>query len=294
MNHRAFVPLALAGCVHPPAGGAPAPAAVSAPLSLAADAQMVAISAGQYIAGSTPEERDAAYDAYRHTAARDTARAEHWFDGEEEHHVAFLPAFEIDLMPVTQAAYAEFVAAGQAPAPELDEAAWTARHAELPWSAAARFVWHDGRPPADRVEHPVVLVTYAEAARYCAWRGALAGQPRRLPTAAEYEKAARGDHGLAYPWGNEFEPARLDSAVGGPGDTEPVGERASGASPYGVLGLAGNALEWTSTPWKAGERTVKGSSWDDYGGVGRGASGHGRPDGDRLVVVGFRCAGAAP
>ena len=285
MTSRSLVAVAVAGCAHAPASSAArANAASIAPLSLAADAQMIAIPAGQYIAGSTPEERDAAYDAYRRTSGRDTARAEHWFDDEQDRQVAHLPAFRIDLMPVTQAAYAELVATGQAPppAPAGDD------------PTAARFAWRDGRPPPERADHPVVLVTYAEAARYCAWRGTLVGQVRRLPTAAEYEKAARGHNGLAYPWGNDFDPSKLDSAVGGPGDTEPVGTRAAGASPYGVLGLAGNAFAWTSTPWKPGERTVKGSSWQDFGGVGRGASGHGRPENARLPLVGFRCAGDAP
>ena len=65
----------------------------------------------------------------------------------------------------------------------------------------------------------------------------------------EYEKAARGDGGLAYPWGNAYEPDKLNSAVKGPGDTVPVGQYTIGASPYGVLDLAGNVFEWTSTPF---------------------------------------------
>ena len=59
----------------------------------------------------------------------------------------------------------------------------------------ARMCWHDGAPPPGRAQHPVVLVTHAEAARYCAWRGA------RLPTADELEHAMRGTDGRVYPWG---------------------------------------------------------------------------------------------
>ena len=76
--------------------------------------------------------------------------------------------------------------------------------------------------------------------------------------------------------------------------TAPVGSYPAGASPYGVLDLAGNVFEWTSTPFGAGEMTVKGSAWEDFGGVGRGASRHGRKIGARHVIVGFRCAGQAP
>jgi formylglycine-generating enzyme required for sulfatase activity len=93
-----------------------------------------------------------------------------------------------------------------------------------------------------------VLVTHAEAEGYCAWRGAEHGETRRLPTSAEYEKAARGEGGFAYPWGSAYEASKLNSAVQGPRDTTPVGTYADGASPFGVLDLAGNVFHWTSTP----------------------------------------------
>jgi formylglycine-generating enzyme required for sulfatase activity len=280
-------------------GGAPPPSAApagsdAAPLSLAADARMVLIFAGQYIAGSTPEERATAYDDYKRAAGHDAAREHRWFDREEERRVATLPAFRIDLMPVTQVQYAELVAAGQAPPPAIDEAAWKAQgFAQDYETQVARYVWRDERLPSGREEHPVVLVTWDEARRYCEWRGRERGQPRRLPTAAELEKAARGEAGFAYPWGNAFEPDKLNSAAEGPGDTAPVGSYPAGASPYGVLDLAGNVFEWTSTRLPDGKLVVKGSAWEDHAGVGRGASFHGRPPGARHVIVGFRCAADA-
>lgn len=270
------------------------PNAASAPLSVAADAQMIAIPAGKFVAGSTPEERAAAYDAYQSSAGRDTARENKWFEGEEDRHVAKLGAFRIDLMPVTQAQFAEYVAAGKAPAPTTDEAAWQSTGFNQDFATQVkRFVWSNGQPPIGREEHPVVLVTWNEADGYCKWRGELVGQPRHLPTAEEYEKAARGDGGLAYPWGNVFEPTKVNSAVGGPKDTVPVGEHADNVSQYGVMGMAGNAFAWTSTPAPGGKMTVKGSAWDDYAGVGRGASRHSRAPGTRHVLIGFRCAGDA-
>lgn len=262
-----------------------------APLSLAADARMVLVPAGQYIAGSTPEERAAAYDDYLESAGHDAAREHKWFDREEDRRVTTLEAFRIDLLPVTQAQYAELVATGAAPAPTIDEAGWKAQGFTQDYATeVARFVWRDGRPPSGREDHPVVLVTWHDANRYCAWRGEQRGEPRRLPTAPEFEKAARGEGGLAYPWGNTFEADKLNSAIEGPKDTTPVGSFVEGASAFGVLGLAGNVFQWTSTPGDAGKMIVKGSAWEDFAGLGRGASGHGRANDARHVIVGFRCA----
>lgn len=289
----ASIAAVLGACSQPPA---PAhPRAVDAPLSLAADDRMVAIPAGMFIAGSTPEERGQAYDDYQSTANTDAAREREWFDREEDRHQVTLAAYRIDLMPVTQAQYAELVQTGRVPAPAIDEPTWKAQGFAQDFATeVTRFVWRDGRPPPGREDHPVVLVTWAEAETYCAWRGELAGHARRLPTAHEFEKAARGDNGVVYPWGNSFEPAKLNCAIGGPLDTVPVGTHLEGQSPYGVIGMAGNVFHWTSTPFPGNEMTVKGSAWEDFAGVGRGASAHGRPASARHVIVGFRCASSEP
>jgi toxoflavin biosynthesis protein ToxD len=288
MKH--LVILALLGC-----GGSQArPQTAHAMLSVAADERMVVVPAGDYILGSTPEERAAAYDDYQQSAGTDAARENKWFEREQDRRISELAAFRIDLMPVTQAQYAEMVIAGKAKAPAIDEVAWKAQGFAQDFEAeVARFVWKDGRPPHGREDHPVVLVSFTEAASYCAWRGELRGEPRRLPTAAEYEKAARGETGLNYPWGNTFEPAKLNSAVAGPKDTTPAGQFNDGASPFGVLELAGNVFQWTSTAEQGEQMVVKGSAWEDFAGVGRGASFHGRAKTARHVIVGFRCAAGA-
>jgi formylglycine-generating enzyme required for sulfatase activity len=286
--------LAIVAACGTPAAPVAHPRAADAQLSLAADEQMIEIPAGMFIAGSTPEERGQAYDDYQETSGTDAARERKLFDREEDRQQLPLPAYRIDLLPVTQAQFAEFVHARKAPAPAIDEAAWKAQGFTQDFATeVARFVWKDDRPPPGREDHPVVLVTWTEATAYCAWRGELAGASRRLPTAHEFEKATRGDKGVTYPWGNTFEPARLNSAVGGPRDTVPVGSHIEGKSPYGVLGLVGNVFQWTSTPFPPDEMTVKGSAWDDFAGVGRGASAHGRPKNARHVIVGFRCASDA-
>jgi formylglycine-generating enzyme required for sulfatase activity len=284
---------ALAACSSPsPRVQQPTtPRDVRAPLTTAADDRMIVIPAGRFIAGSTPEERSAAYDDYQRTAGNDVARTEQWFDREAARHVMELPAYRIDLMPVTQAQFAEFVLSGHAPAPVVDEASWKAQGLSQDFASQVdRFVWRDGKPPDRREDHPVVLVSWSDADRYCAWRGTMVGEKRRLPTAEEYEKAARGDGGVAYPWGNVFEPDKLNGAINGPHDTTPVGTYTAGASPYGVLDMAGNVRAWTATP--DGDRmVVKGSSWADFAGVGRGASFDRQARSVRHVVVGFRCAG---
>jgi formylglycine-generating enzyme required for sulfatase activity len=256
---------------------------------------MISVPAGSYILGSTPEERAAAYDDYQETAGTDAARENKWFDSEDDRKISELPAFQIDLMPVTQAQYAEMVIAGKAKAPMIDEVAWKAQGFAQDFATeVVRFVWKDGRPPHGREDHPVVLVSHGEAASYCAWRGAQRGEARRLPTAAEYEKASRGESGLTYPWGNAFDATKLNSAVAGPKDTTPAGQFNDGASPFGVLELAGNVFQWTSTPDNVGvgddRMVVKGSAWEDFAGVGRGASRHGRAKTARHIIVGFRCA----
>lgn len=275
----------------------------AAPLSRAADAQQVTIPGGRSVAGSTPEERATAYEDYLATSGQDAARQGAWFDREEDRHMVVLDGFRIDAMPVTNAAYAEMVADGAAAPPTMDAQTWTYQGFQQDWATEVeRFVWPGDRPPLGREDHPVVLVSWAQAAAYCAWRGAVVGQPRRLPTAYEFEKAARGVAGQPYPWGATFDATRLGGHLGGPGDTVAVGSYPDGASPFGVLDAAGNVFQWTSTPWPPGtaatatpspEMTVKGSAWDDYGGVGRGASWHGRPRDTRHVLVGFRCAGDA-
>ena len=282
----------LAGCgsAHLAAPGA----AAHAPLSLAADERMIVVPAGRFIAGSTPEERGAAYDDYQTTAGNDTARSERWFERESDRHSATLPAFRLDFMAVTQAQFAEFVAQEHSATPVLDEAGWQA--AKIPEDFAGhavRFVWVDGRPPGGREEHPVVLVTWADAEHYCAWRGGLRGERRRLPSADELEKATRGEAGLPYPWGGTYEVNNLNSAVRGPHDTAPVGSYAAGASPYGILDLAGNVYQWTTTT-DGNDVVIKGSGWRDFGGVGRGAWFEKRPKTARDVILGFRCAGDAP
>ncbi|NVB42440.1 SUMF1/EgtB/PvdO family nonheme iron enzyme [Pseudenhygromyxa sp. WMMC2535] len=126
-----------------------------------------------------------------------------------------LPAFAIDRTEVTQAAYERCIEAGVCEAP------------------AAGF------SPGEDCTHPVVNVSWQQAGQYCAWLD------KRLPTEAEWEKAARGDDGRLFPWGDEAPTCELANFEGcGLRAPQPVASHPAGASPYGLMDMAGNVREW--------------------------------------------------
>jgi len=158
-----------------------------------------------------------------------------------------------------------------------------------PYAATRRFAWVKGKPPRGREDHPVVLVSQADALAYAAWLTHTTGRLRRLPGETEWEKAVRGTGGRYFPWGNEFDPNRLNSHDAGAFDTTPVGSYPAGASPFGLLDAAGQMFEWTATSAGAGRAIVKGGSWDDKGcGVCRPAARHARPVALKHILIGFR------
>jgi formylglycine-generating enzyme required for sulfatase activity len=159
----------------------------------------------------------------------------------------------IDRTEVTVSAYGACVAAGACePSPMTVVSIWSERD--------ERF-WARYCNAADRPEHPVNCVGWTSADTFCRWRGG------RLPTEAEWEYAARGADGRLFPWGSEAPgPARLNASGGdrivdrptasyagmmyeaedGWASTAPVGSYPAGASPFGLLDMAGNVTEWTA------------------------------------------------
>ena len=250
---------------------------------------VVAVAAGSFIAGSDLAEREAAYvldeAAYGHSRTREFG----WYDRERKRATYQLPAFEITRTPISNAEYARFVAETGHATPDVDEATWKGYRLIHPFARTRRHAWRDQRPPNGRADHPVVMVSHADAEAYAAWLSAKTGQLWRLPSELEWEKAARGIAGKHFPWGDVFDPARLNSHDSGPFDTLPVGRFPAGASPFGLLDAAGQVFEWTNSPGNPGRFLVKGGSWDDKGcGVCRPAARHARPMAIKHILVGFR------
>lgn len=133
-------------------------------------------------------------------------------------HEVTLPAYWIDKYPVTNAQYAKFVAA-------------TAYRSPLNWK--------NGKIPEGELMRPVTMVSWHDATAYAKWAG------KRLPTEAEWEKAGRGTDGRRWPWGDKMEPQRLNTYYN-VGSATDVNAYPSGASPFGVMDMAGNVDEWTS------------------------------------------------
>ena len=265
---------------------------LAAPLAMAGDApvpSVIEIPAGPYLHGSGRPQREAAYRmdeaAYGHSATR----RQRWYESEFDYLQGKTAAYAIAATPITNVQYHAFVQATGHPAPDVAAETWAGYGLVHPYARTRRHAWVDGRPPAGREAHPVVLVSYDDALAYAAWLGSKTGLGWRLPREAEWEKAARGTDGRWFPWGLTFDPTRLNSHDAGPFDTLPVGSFPRGASPFGMLDAAGQVFEWTATAAGAGRHIVKGGSWDDSGcGICRPAARHSRPDRLKHILIGFR------
>lgn len=147
---------------------------------------------------------------------------------------SWLSAFYIDVYPTTNADYARFVAATGHRTPTH---------------------WTDDQCPAELPAHPVVFVTWRDAAAYAAWAG------KSMPSSQQWEKAARGTLGGKYPWGDASTPAKCNVRESGRRATTPVDTYHSGTSPYGVYDMCGNVWEWCDTETNPDRHELKGSAF---------------------------------
>ena len=251
--------------------------------------QTVIIASGAFIMGSDRKERDAAYaldeKAYGHSATLNGR----WYESETIRGQASTTGFVITRTPITNEAYALFVRESGYRHPQVDARTWAGYGLVHPFARTRKFSWDGSNPPKGRDTHPVVLVSHGDASAYARWLSEKTGQHWRLPSEIEWEKAARGADGRRFPWGEKFDPSRLNSHDQGPFDTLPVGSFPNGASPFGLMDAAGQVFEWTGDQTGKDRFIVKGGSWDDKGcGVCRPAARHSRPATLKHILIGFR------
>jgi len=207
-------------------------------------------------------------------------------DAEEDErpiHRVFVSEFFIGRFAVTNDDYARFVRATNHPSPAIRDLPMIGRgdREAVFRELAAPYAWDNDQPPAGHGSHPVVLVGYDDALAYCRWLSDSIGRAVRLPTEAEWEKAARGGaDGLKYPWGNEIDSSRANYLID-PAAKHQRGTRPTGTYPpnaYGLYDMCGNVWEWVSDwysaeyyglgemrdprgPGSSSLRTVRGGSW---------------------------------
>ena len=158
---------------------------------------------------------------------------------ERPRHRVDLPEFFIERTPVTNGQFAVFLNALGPTGPDgerwydIDDDDARIHRVDGEWAADGGYG-----------QHPVLEVSWIGAREYCTWAG------RRLPTEAEWEKAARGTDGRRFPWGAEPPDSSRGQFQAGWNETAPVGSFPAGASPYGVLDLSGNGWEWVNTIYR--------------------------------------------
>ncbi len=257
---------------------APQPAPAPEAARLVFEPQLVKIPAGKFLMGSTKEQA---------AQAIKDGLDKNWAEFEQPQHTVELSEYSIGKYPITNREYQAFTKDAKYKPPQG---------------------WDGGQFPAEEGGHPVVNVSWNDANEYCKWLSEQTKKQYRLPTEAEWEKAARGEDGRVYPWGDEFDPKKANSSEAKIGDTSEVGQFSpQGDSPYGCVDMAGNVWEWCSD-WfdekgyknrkdsvkdpqgaqKGSARAVRGGSWVDDRNCARCAFRFRLEPDNFYVDVGFR------
>ncbi|MGD9002323.1 MAG: formylglycine-generating enzyme family protein [Anaerolineae bacterium] len=232
---------------------------------------MIHIPAGAFLMGTSDEQVD--------RLARTDEVAKRWkaqgrFTREQPHHTVTLASYSIGRYPVTVGEYGAFVRSGGYHCGRYwTDAGWAWRESV----ARVQPDFWDDQAWAGDDRLPVVGVSWYEAVAYCRWLSEETGTGYRLPTEAEWEKAARGTDGQMYPWGDEFDFRWCNTRASELNRTVPVGSYSPhGESPYGCAEMAGNASEWTLSRYNPypyngsdgrnnvegeAERVIRGGSW---------------------------------
>jgi formylglycine-generating enzyme required for sulfatase activity/serine/threonine protein kinase len=216
-------------------------------------------------------------------------------------HQVHLDEFWIDRFEVTNANFEHFVSETGYQT-DAERSGWGQIWENSQWSRVNGLNWRHPRYPHREIsaimDHPVVQVSWYDASAYCHLLGS------RLPSEAEWEMAAIGMEGWRYPWGDAFDPTRLNASGDG---TLRVGRYESGRSPWGVYDMAGNVWEWVSDwyqsdyyasssatnprgPLSGVEKVLRGGGWDPLGGDSRSADRGSLAPERQGSTIGFRCA----
>lgn len=304
-----FVGLLAAGCsdstspdisTSPSSSPRPEQAQIT-PEICAAQAGFAFIEGGTFLSGSDRPEKDYAYRISAEGRADNPAdvarieagyRQQGWFDQEPNRQTSALPPYCLGKNIITNADYQVFVQATGYAVPGISEADYQAQGFLVhDYSVALPYLWQGDHYPTGQGQHPVVLVSYEDALAYVEWRSQQDDASYRLPTAMEWEKAARGTDGRYFPWGNKWQNEATNWSKNGPYGTSAIATYPLSQGPYGTEDMAGNVFEYTGTLVEKAtgpEVILKGCGWDDYPGFCRAAYQHDRPVDSKHILFGFR------
>ncbi|MCX6580204.1 MAG: SUMF1/EgtB/PvdO family nonheme iron enzyme [Candidatus Aminicenantes bacterium] len=233
--------------------------------------------------------------------AGEFTRGSEEYDKEKPVRQIYLDEFMMGQYPVTNAEFKEFIKdSGYENKDYWTSEGWQWREKENIFEPG---LWHDRK--WNGPNFPVVRVSWFEAAAYAQWLSGKTGKDYRLPTEAQWEKAARGSRGFQYPWGDKFDKNKCNSYECGLNRTSPVGIFPSGKSPYGGMDMAGNVWEWCSDwydenyykkspkenpqgPAVGSSRVLRGGSWFSDAPICRAAFRYDRHPALRFAFAGFR------